>query len=176
MSKATSLGIGLGCLIAAGCDQRHPTAVTPSSVNTPMSMEVLDGVVGRRIPIRIGGEDIEATVFAKDLGDSALFLCYYSLPARAEEKQARDAAVEAEIERCVANVGAEVVSREAFPNVEHSTSEVVAKSEQKRSHSIRCRVICTGQKVHSLTAITPDAHDVNYQRALDQMFEDFHVD
>jgi hypothetical protein len=118
-----------------------------------MSLNMFDGVVARQVHIQVGGKDVEATVFPKDLGQSALFLCSYTLPIPAEDKKAAEAAIDAEIDRCVANAGAKVLSRKGFPTAEHPTSEVVAKSPKKQSHSIRCRVICTGKEIRVCSRI-----------------------
>jgi hypothetical protein len=173
MSKIVSLTLSLCCLFAAGCKKEgHPGA---SATNPLISLKLLDGVTARHVPIQIQGQTIDATIFAKDLGEAALFLCEYTLPTGATDKSACEAAINGEIDRCVANAGAEVLSRKAIPVVEQLTYEVLAKSPKMKGHSIRCRVICTGKQIHSLTAVTPDNQDANHRAALDEMFKEFHA-
>ena len=173
MSRAVAHTLALGVLVTAGCGQQAPTGVTTPTTNAPLSLKLLDGVVARKVPIQVSGKEVEATIFPKDLGKSALFLCYYTLPSAAEDKQACDVAINAEVDRCVANTGAEVVSRKAISATEHPTLEVLAKSPKDRSHTIRFRVICTGKEIQSLTAITPNTQDARQSEALDAMFEEF---
>lgn len=141
----------------------------------PLSLRLLDGVVAQQVPIQIGGREIQATIFPKNLGESGLFLCCYTLPTAAHDSDARNAAINAEIERCVANTGATVLSRKTNSTGDQLSFEVVAKSPKKTTHSIRCRVICTGSEIQSLTAVTPDSQDASHARALDKMFEEFHA-
>src|SRR5437660_10717006 len=147
--------LGLCVVLAAGCN-RNASKVAPAANNAPMSLKMLDGVAARQVHIQVGGKDVEATVFPKDLGQSALFLCSYTLPEPVEDKKSSEAAIDAEIERCASNAGAEILSRKSFPIAEHPTVEVIAKSPKKPSHSIRCRVICTAKEIHSLTTVTPN--------------------
>ena len=173
MSKPLILAFTLCSSLAAGCKKDPPTGAVAQGTNPPLSISLLDGVVAQQVPIQIGGREIQATIFPKDLGESGLFLCYYKLPNAAEDREARDAAINAEIDRCVANTGAEVLSRKTYPAADQPSVEVVAKSPKKMGHSIRCRVICTGTEIQSLTAVTPDNQDVSHAQALDKMFEEF---
>ncbi len=171
----------IGCLapsvcgfLLAGCKKEASVGATVST-NAPLSPQLFEGIAAQYYPIQVAGQTTEATILPKNLGEAALFLCYYPLPKAAENKMACDAAVNAEIDRCVANAGAEVLSRKAFPSAAQPTAEVVAKSSKRKSHSIRCRVICTGKQIHSLTAVTPDNQDAIQAQAIDKMFEEFHA-
>ena len=175
MNKFCAVLLSTGLLLIMGCNRNVPGGSAPGSTNIIMSLKMLDGVVARQVHIQVGGKDVEATVFPKDLGQSALFLCYYHLPSPAEDKEASWVAINAEINRCVANVGGEIFSRKDFLAAEYPTAEVVAKSSKKQSHSIRCRVICTGKEIQSLTAITPDNQDAAHTQALDKMFYEFNA-
>jgi len=143
--------------------------------NPPMSLSLLSGVVAEQVSIRIGGRDVQATVFAKDLGQSALFICYYSLVNPAEAKEDRETAISEEIDRCVVNTGAQLVSRKVVSEAGNEAVEVMAKSPKNKELSIRCRVICTTNAIHSLTAITPDNQDASHVQAIDKMFDEFQV-
>ena len=172
LSKSIILALGL-CCVLAGCKGDTPAEAVPSGNSAPLSLKLLDGVAPQQVPIQVGGREIEATVLSKNLGESALFLFSYTLPNAAEDKKACDAAINAEIDRYVANTGADILSRKTFLVNDQPASEVVAKSPKNTTHSIRCRVICTGKEIQSLTAITPDNHDASYAQALDKMFEEF---
>src|SRR6267142_1601616 len=111
MSKSLTLALSLCCLLAAGCKKDTPAGAAASTTNVLLSLKLLDGVVAQHVPIQVAGQSINATIFSKNLGESALFLCYYPLPSTAGDKKACDTAINAEIDRCVANTGAEVLSR-----------------------------------------------------------------
>lgn len=84
-------------------------------------------------------------------------------------------AINEEIDRCVANSRAQVVSRKVLSDADQPIVEVIAKSPKNKALSIRCRVICTTNQIHSLTAITPDNQNAITTQALDKMFDEFHV-
>ncbi len=100
--KVVALAISLACFVGAGCD-RDATAGKPSATTEPLSLNLLDGAVAEDITIHIGGRDVQATMFSKDLGQSALFMWFYPLPSAAEGKREREVAINEEIDRCVAN-------------------------------------------------------------------------
>jgi hypothetical protein len=176
MIKAPAIVLSVGLFLTAGCTQR-PTAPATAGAKDyePVSLKMLDGVSATRMHIRVGGQDVEATVYPKDLGQSAFFLCYYTLPNPAEDTNASEAAINAEIERCVANVGAEILSRKSSPAGGYPATEVVATSARNRTHFIRYRVICTGKEIQTLTAVIPNNPDAAHTQALDNMFEQFHA-
>lgn len=175
MSKSLSVALSLFCFLAAGCKKDAPSRVVAQATGPPLSLMLLDGVVPQQVPIQIGGQRIQATIFPKNLGESGLFLCYYTLPTAAQDTEARTVAINAEIDRCVANTGATILSRKTNSADNQPSLEVVAKSPKKMTHSIRCRVICTGNEIQSLTAVTPDGQDASHAQALDKMFEEFHA-
>src|SRR3954466_6505466 len=83
MSKAPTLALSAFCLVATGCKKDTPLRAAAAATNAPLSLKLLDGVVAQHVPIQIGGQAIEATIFSKNLGESALFLCFYTLPSAA---------------------------------------------------------------------------------------------
>ena len=174
MQKVSALAFSFALLVGAGCNQDSP-AGRPNATNAPLSLNSLDGVVARHVGIHVGGRDVQATVFAKDLGPSALFVCSYAFSTAADGKQEREAAINEEIDRCVANSGAQVVSRKTLSVADQPAVEVIAKSPKNKALSIRCRVICTTNEIHSLTSITPDNQNASSVQALDKMFEEFRV-
>jgi hypothetical protein len=175
MKKAITHALILCCLLAAGCKQETPEGATVSTTDVLLSLKLLDGVVARHVAIQVMGQSVEATILWKDLGKSALFLCYYTLPSPAVDRGACDAAINAEIDRCVANTGSELLSRKVFPAAQQPTSEVVARSPNRKGLSLRFRVICTGKEIQSLTAVTPDNQDASHSQAVDKMFEEFNA-
>lgn len=177
LGKTLIFVLSVWCYLAVGCtkDNGADTRSGAITTNAFLSLKLLDGVVATRTDIQVNGERVEATILPKDLGQSALFLCYYTLPMASEDKRACDAAIDAEIARCVANTAAVVISRKVIPSAKIPTTEVVAKSPNKKSHSIRFRVLCTGKQIQSLTAVTPDDQSSAYAQALDDMFEEFNA-
>src|SRR5205823_10644966 len=119
MSKAITFTLSVCCFLAAGCKRDTSVGAVAPSTDVPLSLKLLDGVVATHASIQVGGQNVEATIFPKNLGQSALFLCYYTLPSAAEDKKACDAAIDAEVDRCVANTGAALLSRKTFPAAEH---------------------------------------------------------
>lgn len=71
--KVVALAISLSCLAGAGCN-RDAAAGKPSATTAPLSLNLLDGAVAEDITIHVGGRDVQATMFSKDLGQSALFM------------------------------------------------------------------------------------------------------
>jgi hypothetical protein len=175
MNKAIAHALNLCCLFAVGCKRETPEGAAGSSTNALLSLKLLDGAISKHVPIQVMGQSVEATILSKDLGKSALFLCYYTLPSPAADKGECYAAINAEIDRCVANTGSELLSRKVFPAAEQPTSEVVARSPKRKGLSLRFRVICTGKEIQSLTAVTPDNQDASHSQAIDKMFEGFNV-
>lgn len=172
--KVATLLLGIAVLTVQGCKEERPGRGT-GSTNELLSLQMLDGVVAQTVGIVFMGQDVQATVFAKDLGASALFLWYYRIPAGAEGKDRCIETIEAEIARCVENTQAEILSRKQVTDTELPTSEVLAKLPRNRELTIRCRVICNGKEIHSLTAITPVTLDVNQAQAVDKMFDEFRI-
>jgi hypothetical protein len=177
MRRLHVLAIVLGCCLAAGCEKMGPSpGDTTQSTETIFSLSLLDGVLGQSVPIRVNNQSIEATIFGKDLGQSALFLCYYQLPKAQEGKTDCPSAIDAELKRCLANTGSTVISVKETPSPEHPFMEIIAKSPKKPNHSARFRVVCTGGNIQSLLAVTPDTLSKRQAQSLDSMFNDWKGD
>jgi hypothetical protein len=172
-----ALGATICWLIATavGCRENTQVATPAPTNNSPLSLALLDGVVAKRLPLQLGGRTVEATVFGKDLGQSALFLSQYDLPTAATNKEACEAAINMEIDRCVANVGAEITSRKSLSDGPHPAAEVVATSSRNSTLSVRSIVRCTGKSIESLTAIAPIFQDDAHKQAIDKMFAQFNA-
>lgn len=119
---------------------------------TSIEFELPGPVQNLSTPIELPDGYREATILGAQEKPSAYFIASYLRPTGASP----DAAIAAEVERCVANIGGRVESRRSVEG-DYPTVEVVARTPRSSTLVITCRIICDRRRIYSLTAINPMA-------------------
>lgn len=140
-----------------------------------ISFGAFNGAMNTVAEFRLLGQDAAVSTFGADFGTSACFVGYYAVPLPKARKDQRQAIVEAELQRCAANVqGAKILSHKDLSTDSQTIMEFTAKSPENKALTIRTRYICNDRQMLALTATTPDGLSGEDTRPFDRLFEAFH--
>lgn len=175
----TAAGLGLCSLLLIGCNSSSAPSSPPAQVapkagdKSLFSLSLLKGAEADHRTIDVGGSSIEMTLLSRKVDDSELVLATYELPKAADDAASREAAVEAELDRRIHGMDAQVQSLETISDSRRAWGEVYARSPNSKGSVIRCRVSCDGKEVLSLVAVTPDNMEGDRKTSLNRMFAEF---
>ncbi|MEM6883442.1 MAG: hypothetical protein AAF571_00315 [Verrucomicrobiota bacterium] len=141
-----------------------------------ISYQLLDGAMGDTSEFLLMAKPAAVSTFGHNLGDSALFIGYYavsSLP-RSEAAQ-REAIIDAEIKRCIANVGKvkEVKRDKSLSTDTQTIVDFSCKSFQNSKLVIRSRYICNDRQMLTLSAVTSENMSERQKQEFDKLFDNF---
>jgi hypothetical protein len=143
---------------------------------TPFSLVALEGVWARVNSFTLLDQSCQSSIYGAAIGRGFVAFTYYAVPIARNSEAEREALLEAELKRGLANFGGgQVISRKAVPLPHQSIVEVVVKSPRSKVLSLRLRLICTATTMLAVTATVPDDLDPDSVQALDKIFATFHI-
>ncbi len=151
-----------------------PTATGEAAKPSEISFSAFNELMNHTAEIRVMGQSGAVSTFGADLGRSAMFISYYALSLPKGTSEERETVVNAEIQRCTANVqNAEILSRANLSTSEQTIIEFTCKSPRNRSLTIRTRYLCNDRVMLALNATTTDGQSDEDAKAFDKLFEAF---
>ncbi len=139
-----------------------------------ISFGALNGTMNDTTNFRLLGQDAAVAVFGTNFGRSVFSVSYYAMPLPKARRDQRETIVEAEVQRCAANVqNAEILSRRNLSTDSQTIMEFTCKPSRNKALTIRCRYICNDRQMLVCTAVTPDGLPAEDVQSFDRLFETF---